>query len=111
MEIKEKRGISLSNPVIMTLIALFCCALWGSATPAIKIGYEKLMVNAVGGVEKPIVERVASIMLFAGLRFFERKNSLSLEQEKRWKNSFRQRFSDYNSVYILLSRSCFYKRC
>ena len=40
-------------------IAVICCALWGSATPAIKTGYKLLEV-----------EGVASIMLFAGVRFF-----------------------------------------
>ena len=43
----------------MTLVALLCCALWGSATPAIKTGYKLLEVSGV-----------ASIMLFAGMRFF-----------------------------------------
>lgn len=43
----------------MMLIALLCCALWGSATPAIKTGYKLLKVSGV-----------ASIMLFAGVRFF-----------------------------------------
>lgn len=43
----------------MTLVALLCCALWGSATPAIKTGYKLLRVSGV-----------ASIMLFAGMRFF-----------------------------------------
>ena len=47
------------NPIILTLIALLCCALWGSATPAIKTGYRLLAV-----------EGVPSIMLFAGIRFF-----------------------------------------
>jgi drug/metabolite transporter (DMT)-like permease len=37
---------------------MVCCALWGSATPAIKTGYQLLAV-----------EGVPSIMLFAGLRF------------------------------------------
>ena len=40
-------------------MALLCCALWGSATPAIKTGYNLLQV-----------EGVPSIMLFAGIRFF-----------------------------------------
>lgn len=40
-------------------MALLCCALWGSATPAIKTGYRLLEI-----------EGVASIMLFAGIRFF-----------------------------------------
>ena len=43
----------------MTLVALLCCALWGSATPAIKTGYKLMEVSGV-----------ASIMLFAGMRFF-----------------------------------------
>ena len=40
-------------------MALLCCLLWGSATPAIKTGYRLLEV-----------EGVPSIMLFAGIRFF-----------------------------------------
>ena len=59
MEIERKKQSVFSNALIMTLIALLCCALWGSATPAIKIGYKLLDV-----------EGVASIMLFAGMRFF-----------------------------------------
>ena len=43
---------------MLILVALLCCALWGSATPAIKTGYQLLAV-----------EGVSSIMLFAGLRF------------------------------------------
>ena len=49
----------MQNPIILTLVALLCCALWGSATPAIKTGYKLLAV-----------EGVPSIMLFAGIRFF-----------------------------------------
>lgn len=59
MQIVEKKQNIFSNPVIMTLVALICCALWGSATPAIKTGYKLLSVSGV-----------ASIMLFAGMRFF-----------------------------------------
>lgn len=47
-----------SNPVILFVTAMVCCALWGSATPAIKTGYKLLAV-----------EGVPSIMLFAGMRF------------------------------------------
>ena len=50
----------LTNPFFVTLIATFCCALWGSATPFIKIGY-RLMLPA---------SDVASTVLFAGIRFF-----------------------------------------
>lgn len=59
MQTKEKKQNILSNPIIMTIVALVCCALWGSATPAIKTGYKLLSVSGV-----------ASIMLFAGMRFF-----------------------------------------
>jgi drug/metabolite transporter (DMT)-like permease len=57
--LNDKKQNIFQNPIILTLIALLCCALWGSATPAIKTGYKLLQV-----------EGVPSIMLFAGIRFF-----------------------------------------
>lgn len=54
----EKKNI-LQNPLIVALGALLCCALWGSATPAIKIGKTLL-----------IEDNVESTILFAGIRFF-----------------------------------------
>ncbi len=50
---------TLTHPLFVTLAALFCCALWGSATPFIKIGYELLLPK----------RNVASTILFAGVRF------------------------------------------
>ena len=50
----------LKNPLVIAAIAIFCCALWGSATPCIKIGYQMMRPDA----------SVASTVLFAGLRFF-----------------------------------------
>lgn len=47
-----------TNTIFVVLSALLCTALWGSATPFIKTGYECLNV---GGTP--------SIMLFAGIRF------------------------------------------
>lgn len=52
-----KRNI-FTNPVFVVIFALICTALWGSATPFIKTGYQCLKV-----------EGTASIMLFAGIRF------------------------------------------
>lgn len=49
----------LQNPAVICLLALFCCALWGSAFPCIKIGYEWLEIEGAG-----------SQILFAGYRFF-----------------------------------------
>ena len=59
MQNLDKKTSIFQNPIALTLVALLCCALWGSATPAIKTGYRLLEV-----------EGVASIMLFAGIRFF-----------------------------------------
>ncbi len=53
----EKTSL-FQKPVVLTLCALLCCALWGSASPAIKIGYELLAVQGV-----------PSTLLFAGIRF------------------------------------------
>ena len=48
-----------TNVLFVTVAALLCCALWGSATPFIKIGYELLLPQ----------RNVASTILFAGIRF------------------------------------------
>ncbi len=56
-EINEKPNV-FSKPLVLFVTAMVSCALWGSATPAIKIGYELLSVSGT-----------ASIMLFAGMRF------------------------------------------
>ncbi len=48
-----------TNMIFVSVIALLCCALWGSATPFIKWGYE-LMLPA---------KDIPSTILFAGIRF------------------------------------------
>lgn len=49
----------LQNPIVICVLALLCCALWGSAFPCIKIGYEWMEIEGIG-----------SQLLFAGYRFF-----------------------------------------
>ncbi len=49
----------LTNTFMVGLIAIFCCALWGSATPFIKIGYQLILPQ----------KNVPSTILFAGIRF------------------------------------------
>lgn len=49
------------NTLKVALGATLCCFLWGSATPSIKIGYELFNIDK---------SSVASIVLFAGIRFF-----------------------------------------
>jgi len=48
------------NTFVIAVLALFCNALWGSATPFIKTGYELMMP----------LKNTASTILFAGIRFF-----------------------------------------
>lgn len=48
-----------TNTLFVAIAAIFCCALWGSATPFIKLGYKLIL---------PIKD-VASTILFAGVRF------------------------------------------
>ena len=50
----------LTNTWGLALLACICCILWGSATPAIKIGYEVFHIAA---------DDIMSRILFAGVRF------------------------------------------
>ena len=49
-----------TNPAAVFLVAFFCCLLWGSASPSIKIGYALFSIGA---------EDLASRFVFAGVRF------------------------------------------
>ena len=46
---------------VVLILALLCTALWGSATPFIKLGYQHLEVDTT---------HIPSIFVFAGVRFF-----------------------------------------
>ena len=49
-----------TKPFIVFITALFCCVLWGSATPAIKIAYQLFNIGP---------EETASRLMLAGARF------------------------------------------
>lgn len=51
---------NLTDKRVVFLVAMVCCFLWGSATPAIKIGYQVFRIDS-GDTQ--------SIILFAGIRF------------------------------------------
>lgn len=55
----EKKN-RMQSTVVVWLGALICCALWGSAFPCIKIGYQMFKIPQ---------DAVATQILFAGLRF------------------------------------------
>ena len=50
---------TLQRPMVICLLAAFCCLLWGSAFPAVKIGL--LSISSADSAEQ---------LIFAGLRFF-----------------------------------------
>jgi len=51
---------AFSDRRVVLLVAIFCCLLWGSAVPALKLGYGLL---AIAPSDTP------SLLLFAGVRF------------------------------------------
>lgn len=57
---ENRKNKIFTSTLFVSAAAILCCALWGSATPFIKIGYE-LMLPEKG---------TASTILFAGIRFF-----------------------------------------
>ena len=58
--VQTKQASVLQKTPVVFLLALLCCALWGSAFPCIKFGYEWLHIAQ---------NDAASQLLFAGLRF------------------------------------------
>lgn len=54
------KGKFMQKTAVVWLCAMICCALWGSAFPAIKIGYRMFGISA---------DAVGSQILFAGYRF------------------------------------------
>ena len=59
IQMNEKKAF-IKRPLGIGLLACLCCLLWGSATPAIKIGYQWFGIAA---------DDIASRILFAGVRF------------------------------------------
>lgn len=56
----DNKNTFITSTLGILLLACLCCLLWGSATPAIKIGYEWFGIAAGD---------IASRILFAGVRF------------------------------------------
>lgn len=51
----------LKNKIVVSLLAILCCLLWGSAFPSIKIGYSLFEIGSADSMSQ---------ILFAGVRFF-----------------------------------------
>ena len=56
----EEKQTIWTKPLVVFLAALFCCILWGSATPAIKIAYQLFQIDG---------SDTASRLMLAGARF------------------------------------------
>ncbi len=59
MPIKDKQKF-FTKTWVVCVCAIFCCILWGSAFPCVKIGYKLFEINR---------DSAPSLMLFAGVRF------------------------------------------
>lgn len=59
MIIKDKQKF-FTNGVVVCVLAIFCCILWGSAFPCVKIGYKLFEIDTTSP---------SSLILFAGCRF------------------------------------------
>ena len=57
----DKKSKFLTNSLALSGLAIICCALWGSAFPSVKTGYNLFMIS---------VDDYRSQILFAGIRFF-----------------------------------------
>lgn len=82
----DKAAAFFTKPYVLCLCAIFCCVLWGSAFPCVKIGYELFGVNT---------KHTPSVIFFAGLRFTlagllvilfgtVRKKKLILPKKRNW---------------------------
>ena len=63
LEINKSNRL-FTNPIFVVLSACLCCALWGSATPFIKLGYRIIYADF-----KDAKPDIPSTLLFAGIRF------------------------------------------
>ena len=111
--VENKTNKLFTNPWFVALAALLCCALWGSASPAIKIGYELIKLRSGD---------VPSTILFAGLRFalagiltiiiysIARRKVL-VPQKKNWgKVMYISLIPNYYTISLFLYRSCKYRK-
>jgi len=57
---KSRAERFFTKPWALALCAIFCCLLWGSAFPCVKIGYKLFEIDT---------DSAPSLMLFAGVRF------------------------------------------
>lgn len=57
---KYQKDTVLTKNIVVCLLALVCCALWGSAFPCVKIGYRMLGIKA---------DNISDQILYAGIRF------------------------------------------
>ena len=60
LEKTSEKNIFLQKTAVVAVLACFCCFLWGSAFPSIKIGYELFHIDSAD---------TGSQLLFAGYRF------------------------------------------
>ena len=78
-----------TNKIVVALVAMLCCALWGSAFPVIKIGYKFFNISGVD---------TASQILFAGVRLLLLRKKKILKKSAFWRF-----FKQFCSIYFSMS--------
>jgi drug/metabolite transporter (DMT)-like permease len=108
---RQNKEILMQKTVVVWLGAMICCALWGSAFPCIKLGYEMFRIPS---------DAVGSQILFAGYRFTLAgilviimgsiiNRSVIIPKKESWdkiiKLSFLQTLAQYLLFYIGLAHT------
>lgn len=98
---------------VVCLLAMVCCALWGSAFPCIKVGYRLFQIDSADTATQILFAgcrfTIAGIMviLFGSIlpgTFSESGEGRSSENRKNLS------FTDGGPVFFLLCRTCTYDR-
>lgn len=91
IKLKSKEEI-YTNKINIVILAVICTLLWGSAYPAIKIGYELFNISS---------NDIASKLIFAGYRFFLAGVIVLLVQIYNKKNIFSLSKKELGQVALL----------
>jgi len=93
------------KPIVVSSVAILCCLLWGSAFPAIKIGYEYFEIAS---------DAYATQILFAGCRFTMAGIITIVIGSVLAKNILKPRKSSWKKIMVLsccqtsIHYTCFY---
>ncbi len=89
---ENKKETILKKTVVVWLLAMVCCALWGSAFPCVKIGYRLMNISS---------DDSAAQLLYAGCRFFLAGVLVILMGSIGERKFVRPRMDEWKSITLL----------